>query len=181
MQRFDIFADQSNVVAATPEKPVSEPAVNGHISATSNTSSREQNNSITPAPAATSISPAPPSSSSAQKRSVDPEGVSDVTEPIQPKKKRKDAFVDSDAAFAAKLQAEENLRARPTRGGNTRKAAPAKKKKTSKTSKKVKASDDSDVDASGTEVKKEVNRTGGFHVSFFLLITRHSSNKSKYR
>lgn len=80
--------------------------------------------------------------------------------------------MDADALYAARLQAEENLRARPTRGGIVRKSAPVKKKKSptkAKTSKKVKAEDDSDLEGSDGE-KKEVNRTGGFHVSRVSLI-----------
>lgn len=57
------------------------------------------------------------------------------------------------------------MRARPTRGASARRSAPVKKKAKAKTSKKVKAEDDSDLD-SGSETKKEVNRSGGFHVSF---------------
>ncbi|KAJ5445540.1 hypothetical protein N7491_001622 [Penicillium cf. griseofulvum] len=78
------------------------------------------------------------------------------------KKHKPDTDTDADAAFAAKLQAEENSRARPTRGGNTRRAAPVKKKSKAKTSKRVKAEDDSDI-GSGEEPKKEVNRNTGFH------------------
>ena len=81
-----------------------------------------------------------------------------------PKKKRK-AQIDEDAAFAARLQAKENSRARPTRGGVARKPAPAKKKRTpkKKTSSKVNADDDSDLDdALGSE--RKVNRNTGFHV-----------------
>ncbi|KAF3483747.1 SWIB/MDM2 domain-containing protein [Arthroderma uncinatum] len=137
MERFDMFAEQSNVATAEPEP--SKPVANGHGCS----------------------SPSPP-----QKRSADPEGVPEITDSSPPPvKKRKDDVVDSDAAFAAKLQAEENLRARTTRGANSRKTGVTKKKRksTSKTAKRVKASDDSDVDGSGVENKKEVNRTGGFH------------------
>lgn len=90
-----------------------------------------------------------------------------VTPP--PKKKRKAVLtLDDDAAFAAKLQAEENHRARPTRGGATRKVNTVKKRKTpkKKTSDKVKAEDDSGLGSSGSGVEdKKVNRSGGFHVS----------------
>ncbi|KAK2779185.1 hypothetical protein FQN53_001508 [Emmonsiellopsis sp. PD_33] len=147
MQRFDIFAEQNQ-----QEKEPS-PAVNGHSS-----------NSHVPIPTVEPISPA--LSTSPQKRSAEPEGPTDTRDKSPPKKKRKSDLVDADAIFAAKLQAEENLRARPTRGANTRKAAPVKKKKPaakSKTSKKVKAEDDSDLDERDSETKKEVTRTGGFH------------------
>ncbi|OJJ43222.1 hypothetical protein ASPZODRAFT_1176386 [Penicilliopsis zonata CBS 506.65] len=89
----------------------------------------------------------------------------DRSEPTPPNKKPKpDNDVDADAIFAAKLQAEENMRARTTRGSSTRKTAPVKKKSKSKTSKKVKAEDDSDLESnSEAGPKKEVNRSGGFH------------------
>lgn len=86
-----------------------------------------------------------------------------------PKKKRKaEPATDDDAAFAAKLQAEENSRARPTRNGVNKKKVAVKKKKSSKkrASEKVKAEDDSDLDGSETGEDRKVNRSGGFHVSF---------------
>ncbi|KAG5288294.1 SWIB/MDM2 domain-containing protein [Histoplasma ohiense] len=147
MQRFDIFAEQSEKQAE------STPAVNGHSS-----------NGQPDIPTIEPISPA--LSTSPQKRTPEPESVSDSGDKSPPKKKRRSNLVDADAIFAAKLQAEENLRARPTRGANSRKIAPLKKKKPatkSKTSKKVKAEDDSDLDAQDSESKKEVTRTGGFH------------------
>ncbi|MCJ1400325.1 hypothetical protein MMC11_003530 [Xylographa trunciseda] len=107
-------------------------------------------------------------------KSRDPEDREDESElsnaPINPppKKKRKaEPAMDADAMFAARLQAEENSRARPTRGGASRKSAIVKKKKKTpkkKTSDKVKAEDDSDLDGSGSGTEeKKVNRSGGFH------------------
>ena len=101
-----------------------------------------------------------------QEADEDEDDLSDVKDSPAPKKKRKVEY-DSDAAFAAKLQAQENSRVRSTRGGGPKKAATVKKKKDpkKKTSAKVKAEDDSDLDGSGSEVKeKKVNRSGGFHV-----------------
>ncbi|KAJ5171228.1 uncharacterized protein N7500_004011 [Penicillium coprophilum] len=107
--------------------------------------------------------PSPPPSSSPVKRQASSDATSEPASASPPAKKQKpDTDTDADAAFAAKLQAEENSRARPTRGGNTRRAAPVKKKSKAKTSKRVKAEDDSDID-SGEEPKKEVNRNTGFH------------------
>jgi len=84
--------------------------------------------------------------------------MSDVVDDRPAKKKaRKQDAEEDDAAYAARLQREENTRARPTRAGATRKAAPVKRKK--KSAAKVK--DGSDVDTNGEPVK----RTGGFHVS----------------
>ncbi|KAJ5924300.1 DEK C-terminal [Penicillium verhagenii] len=144
MARFDIYAEKNGV----GESP--EPANNSH----------QDGDSASAVP-----SPATATSSSPVKRQADSEEASDPSQSSPPPKKLKsEADVDADALFAAKLQAEENLRARPTRGGNTRRAAPTKKKSKSKakTSKRVKAEDDSDVE-SGSDTKKEVNRTGGFH------------------
>lgn len=108
--------------------------------------------------------PSPPPSSSPVKRQAESEEASEPASMSPPPKKHKpDTDVDADALYAAKLQAEENLRARPTRGGNTRRAPATKKKNKAKTSKRVKAEDDSDVE-SGSDTKKEVKRTGGFHV-----------------
>ncbi|KAG9564222.1 SWIB-domain-containing protein, partial [Aureobasidium melanogenum] len=97
-----------------------------------------------------------PSDSSPQKRK-EPSDESDLSDVVddRPNKKRKQRAEEDDAAYAARLQREENSRARPTRAGATRKAAPVKRKK--KTPAKVK--DGSDVETNG-ETKP---RTGGFH------------------
>lgn len=98
------------------------------------------------------------------------EDMSDVRDSPAPKKKKK-LDQDSDAAFAAKLQAQENARTRATRGGGPKKSGAVKKKASKKkTSAKVKAEDDSDLDGSGSEVReKKVNRNGGFHVREHLF------------
>lgn len=82
-----------------------------------------------------------------------------------PKKKRKQQ--DSDARLAAKLQAEENSRARPSRGSVNKKPVVSRKKATpkKKSSVKIKADDDSDLELNSDGEKKEVVRKGGFHVS----------------
>ena len=142
MERFDIFASNNGI--QTPEETT---ATNGHTHA---------NNATTV--------PSPPPSSSPVKRQVNSEEASEPASASPPPKKRKPATdVDADALFAAKLQAEENMRARPTRGASTRRAVPATKKSKAKTAKRVKAEDDSDVE-SGMDTKKEVNRSSGFHV-----------------
>lgn len=142
MERFDVYAEKNGVGASE------EPTSNGHHDGDS-----------------ASAVPSPPPSSSPVKRQADSEEASEPASTSPPPKKRKaDTDTDADALFAAKLQAEENMRARPTRGGNTRRTPANKKKVKAKTSKRVKAEDDSDVD-SGSETKKEVKRNGGFHVS----------------
>lgn len=149
MQRFDLYmSKKEEEEASTPSEdaiPTTERVNgNGHYSRTQET---------TPSSV----------SSPARKREAD----SVLSEDMETKKRRPEYNVDADAEFAAKLQAEENKRARPTRGSTTRKAAPSKKKSKSKTTtKRVRAEDDSDLDSgSETGAKKEVNRSGGFHVS----------------
>ena len=157
MERFDHFSANQKDTSATPEEAPAPPATNGHSTTDSIAKSE-------PEPAS-STTHTPP------KREADDE--SEAVDVSPPKKKRKADVVDADAAYAARLQAQENLLARPTRGGNTRKAAPVKKKKSPskskpKTSKKVKASDDSDIESSEVG-EKEVNRNTGFHVSISIV------------
>lgn len=143
MERFDIFANKKEDTGTPSEDVIpSTESVNGHSHTIDHTS--------------LASSESPPRKREAESAN------SDETEP---KKRRPDHDIDADAEFAAKLQAEENKRARPTRGSATRKVAPTKKKsKSSKTAKKVRAEDDSDLDsASEAGSRKEVNRSGGFH------------------
>ncbi|PYI30626.1 SWIB-domain-containing protein [Aspergillus indologenus CBS 114.80] len=151
MERFDIFAAKGGIVAAPEPAVTAVPTTNGH---------GPSHGSETP-PAEPS---SPAQSSISHKRQADSEDNSDLSSKTPPAKKKKpDNDIDADALYAAKLQAEENMRARQTRGGNARRAPPVKKKTTkAKTSKKVKAEDDSDVE-SGSESGKKVNRSGGFH------------------
>jgi upstream activation factor subunit UAF30 len=99
----------------------------------------------------------------------DDSALSELDDAAPPKKKAKKSRTaeDEDAAYAAKLQAEENARTgRATRGGNTkRKAAPAPKKKAKKKSaNRVKDDDDSDLGSGSGGEKKSPTRKGGFHV-----------------
>jgi upstream activation factor subunit UAF30 len=153
MARFDKFNNEQN--AAEPIEPVptvEAPSTNG-VSASVKKESK--NGSA--------------STASPKKRSADDESdLSDVQQSSPPKKKKKTKTIEEDdAAYAARLQAEENLRmrARSTRGGNTKKRAPApkKKKEKKKSGTKVKDEDDSDVGSGSGVEKKEVKRTGGFH------------------
>ena len=143
MARFDKFMAETNA----PPKPL----VNGHTEAV------KQEGADIPAPASTN---------GTKPGSADVEESSEAVDTPPPKKKRKRSSVNEDAMFAARLQAEENSRARPTRGGASKKtSAPAKKKKTpkKKTARTVDTADDSDIDSEAAE--KKVNRSGGFHVS----------------
>lgn len=155
MERWDMFNAKLN--RANTEKVNTEtvalvetPVTNGHTK------------KATPPTQSPSRSPA--------KREAESEDLSELATSPPPKKKQKAVAVDADAAFAAKLQAEENMLARPTRGGSSRKAAPTKKKtpKKKKTKNKVSGEDDSDLET-GSE-KPKPKRTGGFHVSILGYI-----------
>jgi upstream activation factor subunit UAF30 len=143
MQRFDKFNSEVNG-DTKPEDPI--PTVeNGAKTDASDTSDKK---------------PTPDADGSA---------LSDLDDSAPPKKKAKKSRTaeDEDAAYAAKLQAEENARTgRATRGGNTkRKAAPAPKKKAKKKSaNRVKDEDDSDIGSGSGAEKKSPARKGGFHV-----------------
>ncbi|CAN8099732.1 unnamed protein product [Discula destructiva] len=86
-----------------------------------------------------------------------------------PSKKRSSSMVeDEDARLARELQAQENqmARGRQTRGGHSKpKAKPAKKKKSSA---KIKAGDDSDVDTEDSGTPKKRKAGGGFMKEFNL-------------
>ena len=159
MARFDKFMAEKTVTAQT----------DGNSTAT------KEESSESPRP---KQEDSPPTSNESQKHPSDSEELSDLPEIPSPKKKRKvEHYVDDDAAFAAKLQAEENCRARPTRNGANRKTIPIKKKKRTpkkKTSEKIKAEDDSDLQDSGSDgAEKKVNRSGGFHVGNPTMLAPH--------
>lgn len=159
MERFDVCAAQKGIQTASETPATSASTTNGH---------GKDHDSVTP------VEPSSPAQSSmSQKRQAESEEHSDTSSKTPPVKKQKpDNDIDADALFAAKLQAEENMRARQTRGASTRRSQPVKKKQPAKakTSKKVKAEDDSDLE-SGSDSGKKVNRSGGFHVccKYFLL------------
>ncbi len=161
MERFDIFNARLNQPPApvtateslkTTTKPSPSPATNGHHDSSA-ASTADSTADATPV-----------------KRSPESDDVSDMANGSPPKKKRKPEM-DADALYAAKLQAEEDKLARPTRGGSARKTGLVKRKKTpkKKTSARIKASDDSDMDESESGQKKPAKNTG-FHVSAALLL-----------
>ncbi|KAI9891774.1 MAG: hypothetical protein M1814_002338 [Vezdaea aestivalis] len=125
---------------------------------------------------ADSISPdEKPTPSSVDAPNEDDEGTpsDSFAAPKEPlvKKKRKSEGLDGDARLAAKLQALENNKARPTRGGGSKKALPAKKRKANrvKSKSKVSGSGDSEVGSDDEEgPKRKVNRSGGFHKPYNL-------------
>ena len=149
MARFDKSMAESQQAKEPPQ-------TNGHAPST---------------PEGSAPPPATPKSDSSSvtkkpKHESDEEDLSDVVDPPQPKKKRK-VEPDSDAAYAARLQAMENSRMRSTRGGGAKTPKPVKRKTPKKKSAgRVKAEDDSDMEASGSDVKeRKINRNTGFHVS----------------
>ncbi|KAB8336916.1 hypothetical protein FH972_021222 [Carpinus fangiana] len=97
---------------------------------------------------------------------------SDVIDDARPKKKTKRVEAETDAALAARLQAEEDRRQRATRGGGSRTKRPPVKAKTpkkhakTKSASKISANDDSDVE-SGSMDDKPVKKNGAFHVRAF--------------
>lgn len=107
-------------------------------------------------------------SASPAKREAKSESHSTVLDSPPPKKKRKTS-IDADAAYAARLQAEEDARARPTRGGASRKAAPVKKKKKKAKKERVTGSDDSDLE---DEENPKPKRNTGFHVYLPPLVVQ---------
>jgi upstream activation factor subunit UAF30 len=148
MQRFDKFNNEQNGGSEVSE-PI--PTVeNGAKTSNDDTSDVSHNK------------PSPPGDESALSE------VEDVAPPKKKVKKTKVKDEDDDAAFAARLQAEENARmGRATRGGNTKRKAPAPKKpKTKKkSSTRIKDEDDSDIASGSGGEKKSPSRKGGFHVS----------------
>ncbi|KAL9637594.1 MAG: hypothetical protein Q9164_002098 [Protoblastenia rupestris] len=149
MSRFDSFM-------AKKDEP---PQTNGH------TATSTERSSVSSPP----VKHASPPPSKKHKQESDDEELSEVVDSPKPKKKRKVEH-DSDAAYAAKLQAMENSRMRSTRGGGPKKANVAKKRTPKKKSAgRVKAEDDSELEGSGSEVKeKKVNRNTGFHKELML-------------
>ena len=157
MARFDKFMVEKDTAKET----------NGHPNPTNGNVKHET-------PEAKHESSTPPSRKSVKREVTDDDAeLSDAPASQSPKKRRKVADMDDDAAFAARLQAEENSRARPTRGGVNKKVIPAKKKKKTPKKKnpdKAKAEEDSDLEGSGYEAaEKKVNRSGGFHVGQLCL------------
>ncbi len=157
MTRFDKFHAEKTQSPKVTEVTLPKPATNGHT-----VTVKEEGTESVQQPSS------PPPKVHHDREEKDEEALSDVVD-APPKKKRKAEPLDEDALFAARLQAEENSRARPTRGGSNRKSAIVKKKKSpvkKKTAKKIRSEDDSGVEGSGSDVEdKEVNRSGGFHVS----------------
>ncbi|EOD47566.1 F-box protein pof6 [Neofusicoccum parvum] len=158
LARFDkVNSERNGVGADAAGSGTVEPAPTAAVPATNGSTQNDGSGTSTPASSKKRAEP---------DEDVEESELSDVASTPPKKKHKKSTSVEDDAAFAARLQAEENGRARSTRGGGaTRRKAPVKKKgetrkKKSKT--KVNSDDDSEL-GSGSESKKEVKRSGGFH------------------
>ena len=174
MRRFDEFDDQrkakTNGHASVKEESQASPQTISRTAVKGGSLASQQTNSHTTVKADSPMSSEPTRKAISQspkkhKQESDEEQLSDVKDVLPPKKKKK-VERDSDAAYAAKLQAQENARTRSTRGGGPKAPLVKKNKKSpkKKTPAKVKADDDSDMDGSGSDVKEKV-RSGGFHAS----------------
>ncbi|CAF9908586.1 MAG: hypothetical protein ALECFALPRED_004684 [Alectoria fallacina] len=167
MRRFDKFDEQrkappqTNGHASVKEGLPASPQVLDNTTAKEGSLASRQTNGHATVKENSPVSSEPsrkaiPQSPKKHKQESDEEERSDVKGSPPPKKKKK-VERDSDAAYAAKLQAQENARTRSTRGGGP-KVPPMKRNKKSpkkKTSAKVKAEDDSDIDGSGSDVKEK--------------------------
>ncbi|RMZ80646.1 hypothetical protein DV738_g2631, partial [Chaetothyriales sp. CBS 135597] len=102
--------------------------------------------------------------SSPAKREGEDDDLSEVAHGAPPKKRRKPDAED-DAAIAARLQAEEDRLARPTRGGTSRKAAPTKKKKKTPRKSKNRLGSEEDSDLGGEDKPKKPKSNTGFNAS----------------
>ncbi|KZZ93089.1 SWIB/MDM2 domain-containing protein [Ascosphaera apis ARSEF 7405] len=135
MQRFDLFVDSHEEEADKTETPV-------------------QNSDADGEPDVDILSPA-------QKREAtydddDDDGAVAAGEHEPPSKKRRQSSMESDAALAARLQAEENLTRRRTRGAGSKKPTPKKKTKKVKSAAKMKTAD-------GAEGDDAPKKNTGFH------------------
>jgi len=146
-QRFDKFTARKE---AENGQPLSAPVTNGSATHKATPNPRVKSESATP---------------SKREGSSD---LSDLVDSASPKKKAKQRATEDDAAYAARLQAELNNSARPTRGGGPKpKPAPKKKTPKKKSANKVTAEDDSDVESNGDDAEKS-ERGGAFNKPMYL-------------
>ena len=155
MKRFDVFNSNNQEPAPTNIVPTTEtsppaPATNG---ASASPKPKKETNGTSK----NRSSPTPDDDDDALSSAAD-------SPPPSKRTKIEKSQAESDAEYARRLQAELNrVTGRSTRGGGaTTKRKPAAKQQRKKKSKARVGSDD-DSDAEGGE-KKEVKRTGGFHV-----------------
>jgi hypothetical protein len=169
LERFDHAQNISSAPIPTTEtspkpSPAAVPTTNGHVIKTASKVKREST------PSATTSSPSISTPSASVPKS---EPDSDSEEISPPKKKRKANKEVDDAKLAAMLQAQENSRARSTRGGGSKKAnkvAKKPRKKREKSAKKIKADDDSEVELGSDGEVKQKEKKGGFHKQYHLSV-----------
>jgi chromatin remodeling complex protein RSC6 len=167
LERFDHAQNISSAPIPTTEAspkpvPAAAPTTNGHAIKTASKVKREST------PSATTSSPSISTPSASVPKS-ESDSDSEVISP--PKKKRKANKEVDDAKLAAMLQAQENSRARSTRGGGNKKVnkvAKKPRKKREKSAKKIKADDDSEVELGSDGEVKQKEKKGGFHKQYHL-------------
>jgi chromatin remodeling complex protein RSC6 len=126
-----------------------------------------------------SPSPAPKANGHAKKvklegkvknESEDEDNNHDETPPPKKKRKQEKPVKEEmdDAELAAMLQAQEDGRARPTRGGVKRKTPVKKRAPKKKSADKVKGDDDSELELDSDGEVKEKPKKGGFHKQYNL-------------
>lgn len=165
MERFDKFNAQRSGTTSGGGSSNSEPAEPKPAKTT------QTNGTIKKEPAATVKKETNGASKKRASPTPDSDELSSLADTPPPKKRAKiegKSNEESDAAYAKRLQAELNrLNVRSTRGGGSAKRKPVVKKARKKKSKdRVGSDDDSDAKDMYGE-KKEVKRTGGFHVCIY--------------
>jgi hypothetical protein len=158
MERFDNLSKTTPPASSDDATQNGRPQVNGNVKQEDGTAGKASTSDSSPGV------PTP--------QTADDDTDADVAPP--PKKRKREQ--DEDAKLAAKLQAEENCRARPSRGSVSKKPVVARKKSTpkKKSAAKIKKDDDSDIELGSDGEPKEKVRKGGFHVSL-LGVTRRRS------
>ncbi|KAH8645985.1 hypothetical protein BGZ60DRAFT_424698 [Tricladium varicosporioides] len=157
LERFDRASQTANNIPVPSTETATPPTSNGnHVKV----------EKVKPEPTPSSEESSRGISTPATK-TEDSDADSELVDDSPPKKRRKQAKPVDDAKLAAMLQAQENSRARPTRGGANKKA-PMRKKPKKKSEKKIKKDEDSELELdSNGEVKEKVKK-GGFHKQYHL-------------
>ncbi|KAF4637680.1 hypothetical protein G7Y89_g409 [Cudoniella acicularis] len=163
LERFDRASQTANnIPVPTTEQAVpTPPSTNGY-----HTQADKIKAEATPSSADSSRGISTPSASKHEESDADEE--SDVKDAGPPKKKRKQTKPVDDAKLAAMLQAQENSRARPTRGAGNKRTPIRKKAPKKKSAKKIKKDEDSELELDSNGEVKEKEKKGGFHKKYHL-------------
>lgn len=101
--------------------------------------------------------------------SADTDEDEDAKPPPKKKRKQENGTKDmDDAQLAAFLQAQEDGRSRPTRGGGAKRKPVKKRAPKKKSADKVKGEDDSEIELNSDGEVKEKPKKGGFHKQYNL-------------